>query len=204
MNGIGIVILAAGLAKRMGRQKLLLSLGEKPILAHVIATAITIPWTDRIVVIGDPQDELAELCDQYNIPWIYNSERHTGQASSIILALNNLRTDLAGVLFLQGDQPFISKALLQALFDCFVSIGHKKSIIVSQYQGQQYSPVLFSSWWIPHLALLSGDSGGRIIIRENPEHVIPVEWSDKYSFYDADTWEDYQLLCRIWSKGNIG
>jgi molybdenum cofactor cytidylyltransferase len=203
MDSIGIVILAAGLAKRMGKQKLLLPLGKKPILAHIIATAVSIPWTDSIVVIGDPQNELAELCDQYNIPWIYNSQRHTGQASSITLALNNLRTDLEGILFLPGDQPLISNALLQALFDCFVSTGDNKSIIVSQYQGQRYSPVLFGSWWIPHLAALSGDWGGRVIIRENPDYVIPVEWSDKYSFYDADTWEDYQFLCSIWNKRDI-
>lgn len=200
MNGIGIVILAAGLARRMGKQKLLLPLGEKTILAHVITNSANTPWADHIVVIGDPQNELSTLCNQYHIPWIYNSERHTGQASSITLGLKQLRTDLDGILFILGDQPFISESLLQALVRTFTSIESNKSIVVSQHQGQQYSPVLFGSWWRPYLATLSGDVGGRILIRKNPNHVFPVEWPDKRPFYDADTWEDYQFLCKLWNN----
>ncbi|MDF2635363.1 MAG: MobA-like transferase domain containing protein [Pelosinus sp.] len=200
MNGIGIVILAAGFAKRMGKQKLLLPLGEKPILAHVITNSASTPWADRIVVIGDPQEELSTLCTQYHIPYIYNSQRHTGQASSITLSLKILRTDLEGILFVLGDQPFVSESLLQALVNTFRSRESNKSIVVSQHQGQRYSPTLFGSWWRPHLAALSGDLGGRTLIRKNPDYVIPIEWPDKHPFYDADTWEDYQFLCKLWNN----
>jgi len=203
MKNIGVIILAAGFASRMGKQKLLLPLGEKPILMHVISTAMSTGFADCITVIGEPKDKLAKLCTQLHSDWVYNSERHTGQASSIVLGLNKLQLDLDGFLFLLGDQPLITQSLLQAIVDSFASMGSNKSIIVPRHKGQLYSPVLFGSWWRPHLAALSGDCGGRSLIRENPRYVIPVEWPDGNPFYDADSWEDYQSLCRLWSDHSV-
>lgn len=96
---IGAVILAAGTASRMGRQKLLLPLSGKPLLAHVLNVVHGMSWADCVAVIGEPQDELAQLCGQYNIRTVYNAARHSGQASSIVLAMNSLSNRLDGVIF---------------------------------------------------------------------------------------------------------
>lgn len=192
---IGAVILAAGMARRMGRQKLLLPLGGQPLLAHVLQTATAFAWADCIAVIGEPEAELAALCRQYSIRAVVNPERETGQASSLRLALNHLSNELDGILFLLGDQPFVSPLLLQAMTERFAELADNRYIVVPYCQDRRRNPVLFGTFWRSRLAELEGDRGGRELIEKNPEWVSRVVWEEDQSFWDADTREDYELLC---------
>jgi molybdenum cofactor cytidylyltransferase len=188
----GAVILAAGMAKRMGQQKLLLPLAGKSLLSHVLATVRNLPWADCIAVIGEPEAELAALCQDEAIRSIYNEQRQQGQTTSITLALQQLACDLDGIIFLLGDQPLVTRTLIQTLLTQFEQVASNKAILVPCYQGRRYSPVLFGSYWRPALAALTGDIGGRQIMRDNSKQVTEVNWSEEAAFYDADTWEDYR------------
>lgn len=190
----GAVILAAGTASRMGKQKLLLPLNNKPIMAHVLNVVHNLPWSASLAVIGEPEAELAEVCSQYNVSSVYNANRLTGQASSVTLALKMLPDQLAGIMFFLGDQPLVPNALIEAILTKFRQLASDKAIIVPCYQGRRYSPVLFGSYWRSRMSELTGDTGGRQIIRANPEWVIELNWDDPAAFYDADTWEDYLRL----------
>lgn len=200
MPRVGAAILAAGTASRMGRQKLLLPLGEQPVLGHVFTTVRQIPFAETVAVIGEPRQELTALGSQYGIRTVYNSERLSGQASSIATAITHLPGDLDGILFLPGDQPLISVDLLQALLMRFSQEADNQQIVVPSYQKQYRSPVLFGSAWLPELLLLSGDRGGRAIIGSNPQAAAVVEWQDEAPFWDTDTWEDYLRLVRYLHK----
>ena len=194
MKKIGAVILAAGLARRMGEQKLLLPFGGKPLVAHVLATAAALPFAAVIAVIGEPRLELEKVCQQYGIPSIYNSQAHEGQSTSLKLGLSQLPRDLDGFIFLQGDQPLMAGGLLQRLMDRFQD--HPDGIIVPSYHGEYRSPALFGARWREKLAEISGDRGGRSVIMNHLEAVIPVEWDEEESFWDVDTGDDYDRLVR--------
>lgn len=200
MIPVGAVILAAGTASRMGKQKLLLPLGDKPLMAHVLSTVNDFPWAASIAVIGEPQAELVKLCRQYHVSAVFNADRHSGQASSLVLALQSLPSQLAGVMFFLGDQPLVSPALIETILNRFKQAASDRAIVVPCHQGQRYSPVLFGSHWRTHLSALTGDTGGRQIIRNNPEWVMEVDWPDPGCFLDADTWEDYLQLKRLAEK----
>ncbi|WP_371372348.1 NTP transferase domain-containing protein [Sporomusa aerivorans] len=194
---VGAVILAAGSARRMGRQKLLLPLAGVPLLAHVLKTVQEMPWAACLAVIGQPQAELSRLCRNYQIPAVFNAARETGQASSVKLAVETLPEPLDGILFFPGDQPLVSKVLIEAIVSQFEQADNDKAIIVPGYQGRRYSPVLFGSHWRSHFAGLKGDTGGRQIIKSWPEWVKELDWPDPSPFYDADTWEDYLRLKQL-------
>lgn len=198
--GIGVAVLAAGLASRMGRPKLLLPLGGKPLLAHVLEQINALSWADRIAVIGEPCEQLTALCRMYGIPSVYNALHGTGQSSSVRLAVASLDSTIDSILFVLGDQPLITKNLLCAMQDRYQRCGDHKAIIVPRHQQQLFSPVLFGSFWRERLSELSGDVGGRMLLRENPAHVIPVDWPDPAAFFDVDTWQEYEWLCREWNK----
>lgn len=191
---LGAVILAAGLARRMGRQKLLLQLNGKPLLAHVLDVAGRFAWADCIAVIGQPQQALAQLCEQYHVKWAVNPFPWQGQASSIRLALEQLAPELDGVLFFMGDQPFISEPFIQAIVEKFSPDENMKTIVVPQYQGENGSPVLFGSAWRKSLSALQGDEGGRAILRANTGQVVYLDWPKRQVFADADTWTAYQTM----------
>jgi molybdenum cofactor cytidylyltransferase len=200
MEKVGVTILAAGMARRMGRQKLLLPLRGKPLLAHVLATASAFPWGDRVAVIGEPQEPLTRVCREYNFPVCYNPHYAEGQASSVRLAAEQLSQEMEAMLFLLGDQPLVSPALIQAIVMCYEQQNDPRAIVVPCHKGQNYSPVLFGAYWRPQLSSLSGDSGGRAIQHKYPESIVSVEWSDKDPFCDIDTWEEYQSLCKEWES----
>lgn len=193
-NKFGAVILAAGTASRMGRQKLLLPLAGQPLVIHVLSTVRNLPWADCIAVIGEPAAELAALCRAQAIGSVYNANRCQGQATSIALGVQHLANDLDGIMFFLGDQPLVSQALIEVLIAHFVQSASNKAIVVPCYQGQRYSPVLFGSYWRLALAALTGDTGGKQIMRANPAQVVEVDWPEPAAFRDADTWEDYQKL----------
>lgn len=197
LKRVGAVILAAGLSQRMGQQKLLLPLNGKVLLEHVLTTAKQFVWADCIAVIGEPQQKLAQVCSQHHIRWLFNPVRAEGQASSIRLALQQLDSQLDGILFLLGDQPFISVKLVQTMLDQFFLSGSANTIIVPQYSGKNCSPVLFGADWRNDLGALAGDEGGRRIIRANPDSVAPIKWPEPQDFYDSDTWEQYQRLLQV-------
>lgn len=202
-KNIGAVILSAGTASRMGRQKLLLPLAGQPLLAHVLQTVAGLPWADCLAVIGEPADELAAVCCAQGIRAVYNPRREEGQATSIVLAEKELTSELAGIMFFLGDQPLVPVALLEAVAARFTQAADPKVIVVPSFQGQRYSPVLFGSYWRPALAALSGDTGGRQIMRAHPEQVIELPWSEVSAFYDADTWQEYQELLRLAETSTI-
>jgi len=197
---IGIVILAAGQASRMGMQKLLLPLGGQPLLAHVLQTAASLSLPDCVAVIGEPQAELAAVCRRYSVQPVYNPNRQAGQATSVHLALRHLSVELDGVLFMLGDQPLVSLPLIRALIDRFACLDDNRHIVVPYCNGQRHNPVLFGASWRGHLAALQGDRGGRRIIDENMEWVIRLDWDDEIAFLDADTREDYEFLCAKFPK----
>ena len=196
MKQVGAVIMAAGAGIRMGRQKLLLPLGGRPLLDYVLSAVAALPLADAVAVIGEPQEKLADLCHRHGIRSVYNPARETGQASSITLGLETMAPDLDGILFLTGDQPFLPAVLLDRLLQHFTELDDNRCIVLPGCNGENRGPVLFGAYWYPDLKALTGDGGGRSIVRRRPQQVHTVAWDDESAFWDADTWDDYQQLVK--------
>jgi len=197
---LSLVILAAGNSARMGKPKLLLDLGGRPVLARVLDSAGGLPWRDKLAVIGEPQEELRAICREFGFLPVFNPQRRLGQATSVAQGVSHLSANVEGVLFLPGDMPFVSRELLAAMADLFAGQKSRKAIIVPSWLGENRSPVIFGSYWLPHLKALSGDRGGSQIIREHSEAVIFLPWEDNRVFLDIDTALDYELACQEWKR----
>lgn len=198
MDEIGLVIMAAGSSLRMGKPKLILPLGGKPLLEHSLQKISKYSWGERVAVIGEPREVLDELCRSYGLKTVYNPTPHRGQSFSLKLGINSFSGILKGFVFLPGDQPLISGRLLEALVLRFkATINNNKTIVVPFYGGQSYSPVLFGSGWLEDLKGIEGDWGGRQIIKENAHLVEKVNWDNSRDFIDVDTLEDYEMICKL-------
>lgn len=84
------VIVAAGSSQRMGSDKLMLNLGDKPVLARTLLAFQQSPLVDEIVVVTQMEklQEIADLCKHYGI-----------EKASHVIAGGKTRTEsaLAGV-----------------------------------------------------------------------------------------------------------
>lgn len=113
-----IVILAAGQGKRMHSKmpKVLHELAGRPLLEHVICTALKIsPAVPPIIVYGHQGKVLHDRLAHYNVHWIEQKEQ-LGTGHALLQALPKITTD-DRVLVLYGDVPLISEQTLRQLID---------------------------------------------------------------------------------------
>ena len=218
---VAAIILAAGTSSRMGpnRHKLLLPLGERPVLLHVFEAALASQSRPVIVVIGHQAPQARAILDSYrhhpDVQIVENIDYQHGMSTSLRTGIHTLlsyNTDnnttpanashirpIAALIAL-GDQPLISGELLNRLIETYLT-GEKK-IVAPLYQGRRGNPVLFDARFFPELMEVSGDEGGRSVIQRHSQDISTIEVDDIKVGYDVDTWETYQQIAREWGQGN--
>ncbi len=110
-----IVILAAGEGTRMKSNlpKVLNLLGGRPMLLHLLETAIKLEPACVHVVIGSGSERVREACSDFDVNWVIQSRRK-GTGHAVALAMPAIPDD-ASVLVLLGDHPLIPKSVLSDL-----------------------------------------------------------------------------------------
>ena len=115
MKELNIIILAAGLGKRMNSSlpKVLHSLAGKSLLSHVLDTANALLPHRICVVYGHGNDAVRDAIDNNELIWV-KQEPQLGTGHALMQALPHL--DKKGLtLVLYGDVPLISFGTLQKL-----------------------------------------------------------------------------------------
>ncbi len=189
------VILAGGSSSRLGRPKQLLSLGDRPVLAHTLAHALAADLDAVIVVLGHEAATVRERIDFAGAQVIVNNEYREGQSTSLRAGLAALPPDADAALFILGDQPLIGPAVHDALIAARRATG--APIVLPTYAGGRGNPVLIARELFPELAGVTGDQGARGVIRAYSAaiHNVPIPGPPPTD--DLDTEEDYaHLLAR--------
>ena len=190
---IGIIILAAGESVRMGEPKQLLAYRGGTLLHHAIETALTLPGTPVIVVLGA---HAARIRAQVRDPGVFiteNPDWRTGMGGSIRAGLNALLTahpGIAAALFLLCDQPLVSASHLGNLVATHERTG--RAIVASEYGGVLGVPALFSRTLFPELLALNGTDGARQIIQTRRDQAMGITFQD--GAIDIDTPAEYARL----------
>jgi molybdenum cofactor cytidylyltransferase len=213
-GSIAAIILAAGSSSRIGagRHKLLLPLGDRPVLAHVIAATLASQARPIIIVLGHQAEQvrthIADLTTSPAVISIENPHYLQGMSTSLRAGLQALIQrenthqqafhSLDGVIILLGDQPLMTSHIIDTLITCKQTTG--KRIIAPLYNGRRGNPVLFDASLFPELMEVSGDEGARSVIEHHRQEVATVELSDAMASYDVDTWEAYQMVVTEWEK----
>jgi bifunctional UDP-N-acetylglucosamine pyrophosphorylase/glucosamine-1-phosphate N-acetyltransferase len=114
-QGLHIVILAAGEGTRMRSSlpKVLQTLGGRPMLAHLLKTAMALE-PDRVhVVIGSGADRVKQALSGWDVNWVIQEERK-GTGHAVGMAMPDI-PDSAWVLVLLGDHPLIPASVLSGM-----------------------------------------------------------------------------------------
>jgi molybdenum cofactor cytidylyltransferase len=184
----GLIVLAAGLSRRMGGpNKLLRSYQGKPLLAHALAAAEQIECLDRIAVTGRDSAETEILAASFGFQCVYNPRFTEGLGTSIAAGARALSPDISGVFIALGDMPGIEREIYCALAAKFT----QGSIVVPVHRGTRGHPALFCASCVPELSALSGDEGARSLLRRHALRVAEVEIANPGVVRDVDTREDF-------------
>ncbi|MGB3365896.1 MAG: NTP transferase domain-containing protein [Acidaminobacteraceae bacterium] len=186
------VIMCSGLSKRMGQNKLLMTLSGKIIVEYVIENVIKSDFDEVIMIYGD--DKLKNIADKYDIQAIHNPLREKGQSEAIKLAVRNAGIH-SGISFFMGDQPLLRTETINLLLNEFCKT--KKNIIMPTYNGVVGAPVIFPLSLSEEFLKLEGDVGGKAVINSNVELISKIEIKDVRESMDIDNKEDLEKLEKV-------
>lgn len=127
------VVLAAGEARRMGEQKLLLEIGGEPMLARVLRACSHLPT----LVVGAAS--LRSFVEGSGVRYIANDMPEAGMAHSLALA-DAAADPGSALLVLLGDKPLVTRALVDAVLEGAEGFD----ICFPQHEGIGGHPVFFS------------------------------------------------------------
>ena len=184
------IILAAGEGKRMGKVKLTLPLGDKQLIEWVLQAVKLAPLDKYFLVVRPEDKEMIKIGESWGAEIVLNPDFRRGMSTSIKKALLKIDTQkVEGFFLILGDQPLIASKIINKLIKSF-SPG-KAEIVVPYFKDKRGNPVLFDICWRDELMAVTGDVGGRVLIKAHPEKVKRVNISDETILFDIDQEEDY-------------
>lgn len=173
----GMVFLAAGKSSRYGsaeENKLLAQKDGIPMYRCLLDQMQAYPMCSRAVVSGIP--EILEYAKQHGMLAVENLEPEKGISLSLkkgLGACEKAAEHLQGVLFAVCDQPNLKAETIERILELAVqNPGH---IICAGTKNQSGNPVLLDQYFFQELQELTGDVGGRQVIKKYPDRVILCE-----------------------------
>ena len=199
---LGVVVLAAGAARRFGGGKLSAELDGRPLLQHVLDAVAVFEPAVTLIVLGPPSEANERL--EAAISWrselrVRNPAPERGLASSLqagVAAARAVTPHLDGLFVVLGDQPRLSPPVLRTVAAAAARAtidGTSSSVFVPRYaQGGGANPALLLRAAWPLVDTLDGDTGMVGLIRGRPELVreVAVPGSNP----DVDTPDDLAAL----------
>lgn len=188
-DAVGGIILGAGTSSRFGSaNKLLATIDGAPMIRRVAAVAVESTLDELVAVLGHEASAVADTLSGLPVSTTYNADYAAGQSGSVRCGVEFARDsgwDAAVVLL--GDMPFLSAATVDRLIAAYRSGAG--SIVAPEYGGQRGNPVLFAREHFDQLAGVSGDRGGRELLRNRPDLVL-IDTDDSGVVRDVDSGDD--------------
>jgi len=204
---IHAIILAAGLSRRMGQQKLLLPWAGRTLIGQV-AGQVAAGGVDRIVAVvrggdapagrgADVSEALAGLGVE-RLEIVANTDADADMLSSIRCGLRALPGDCEGFLVALGDQPTITAVLIDRMIAAFRksnpagSRAAGRGIVVPAHQHRRGHPILFASRYRPEVLTGLDGVGLRGLLAAHAEDVLELPEAGPAILTDLDWPEDYR------------
>lgn len=181
--------MAAGMASRMGENKLLLSVRGRSVVRNVVDAACASRLDPVIVVLGrDAADVHPEAaCERVTV--VENPHFSLGYAESLKRGIASVPATCVGAMFLLGDQPLVRPETIDLLVDVFLE--DPRRWVAPEYEGRRGNPVVVPRTWFGRIESLHGDTGPREFINDPQAKLNLVPVDDEGVLLDVDTPADY-------------
>jgi len=193
---LAVLLLAAGEGSRLGSHpKALLHRDGETLLQRFSNSIQGFHPVEYLTVTGFHAQaiasEVAHLNTrlEYPIRTVQNLSPERGQASSVRLGLESLKSEFDVLLVALSDQPEIGGAEIQDLLDEYVKRGASEEMILPIVNGKRGNPVLFSHKAISDV-LKTPDMVCRAYMDAHPKQVRIMNTSKQAFVMDVDTPDD--------------
>ena len=184
---LAFIMLAAGNSRRFGSNKLMYEVDGVPMYLRTLRklqkAAEKIP-DSRIILVTQPQyQEIIDVAKEIGADILFNPQPERGISSSMQIGLENAK-DVDACLFTVADQPWLTAETIIALYDTFHS--ENKGMACTCRGEKTGNPCIFSKKYYKELMEISGDRGGKQVIKRHPEDVVYFKISDERELVDVD------------------
>lgn len=182
---INAIVMASGLSKRMGQNKLFLEFRGKKLYQHTLDLLAKLNLNKVIVVTS--YEEILETAIDMGFEAVSNDNNEVGKSSSIKLGVASCQDE--AMMFFVADQPLLSTETCEKLIETFNKEALITYPVVNDRRG---APVIFPNSFKEDLSNLKDDQGGMILAYN--QEVNKVEITDESELLDIDTVKAYENL----------
>lgn len=211
---VNLIYMAAGNSRRFGSNKLFYELDGKPMYRHLLERLLRIcgrhdGW--RVFVVSQYEDllngvrELAENMPaerRSDVIPVFCGESRNGASYTIragLAAACGRAADgdpsergsepqtgryAAAYVFFAADQPYLLEKTAEEFLLFMESAGAELGCVISD--GETGNPVWFAEKYVPELMALTGDRGGKKVLKAHMERAVFYEVGDPGELCDLD------------------
>ena len=189
----GCVIMASGMGKRFGGNKLMAEFGGKPLIDWILDATEGI-FASRVVVTR--HQDIVSLCRKRDIPVVFH--QFPWRSDTVRIGIEALELPVTGCLFCPSDQPLLLKETVQAMT---IAADHCKDAIWQLSTGNQAgAPVLFPKWAFGELCSLPEGKGGNVLLKKYGNQIRLFSARKPEELMDVDRTEDIGRLLYLSEK----
>jgi len=203
---VSAVVLAAGMSTRMGRNKLLLTFRDKPLVVHAVDTLLASKAGEIIVVLGhesekvwdqleDYTGQVPTRCQRRRVRLVKNPDYRDGLSTSVRTGVQAVSPEAKAIMIYLADQPLLEPADLDRIIAAFATAkADDKMIVVPFFKGERGNPVLLDASLRDSILGIVGDVGCKGVIKRYPEKVYAIEMENDHVVRDVDDVQAYERL----------
>ena len=186
---VGALIVAAGMSRRMGEFKPMLSIGSISVAQRVVATLSQAGVSKIVMVTGYNATILERHLSGNGIIFLRNEDYATTQMfDSVKIGLNYLLDKCDKVLFTPVDVPLFTAKTVKTILDSGAPLA------APMCEGRQGHPILIANELIPEILRDCGELGLKGAMDRCSAELLRIEVEDFGTIHDADTPEDFSQL----------
>lgn len=171
---IAVVILAAGVGRRSGRNKLLTMVDGKPLFMKAVQAAVESKASPVFVVTGNQAEEISAFLEDVDVNIILNPSFASGVKTSLNLGIKSVPGFCEGAIILPADMPNITAKFLDKMIATFKK-GQEKQVIFATHKGIKSNPVLWSKTLFDVAGLVPENADLRPVFMEHEDYSILVK-----------------------------
>lgn len=191
------LVLAAGAARRFGKQKMLAPLEGWPLVRWSVEQVLASGVDRTLVVLGRKADGVRAALEDLPVEFVFNPRFAEGMSTSVRAGVEALGPAAEAALVALGDQPVPVEVIRRLTAAWRAS---RLPIVVPSYRGERGNPVLFAASQFPELRRLQGDRGARGLLERNPGRLLLVPFPHPPP-PDVDTPEELAALAPRLARG---
>lgn len=171
------LVLAAGLSRRLGSNKLLAELDGEPLVRRTTRRAIDAGLDPVLVVVGHERERTEGALDGLRCRTVFNPRYAAdGKNGSLKAGISAVPDDAAAAMVILADMPRVETTMMEALVRRYRA--GRARLVVSRYGEVTAPPMLYDRALFGELLEMQGEGCGKRVVRSHLGEAEILDWPE--------------------------